>query len=256
MLDLSGTRLKLRRAEQHREFLAHEIGGFLQHKPYRVTTELQDRKRVVFRGWIDAHPNPEWGLIAGEFAHQARSALDIMIYEAAPRRVRRSDRAEFPIFAINKTDRRNGIRPIMDFLPPEAFAVVERAQPYQRRDVAPKFDLLAILGDLNNADKHRVLPMVSCPAGLSVRMWGGGLVPEVRAVSITAGRVAQHGAPIAEVILGQSLKGTTVQMQPYLTMQVQFGEGTVAAGLPVVELCRDILARVTVIVDQFEACFR
>jgi len=259
MLNLEGPRLKLARAKEHLDLLTGEVDAFLKSKPYTVTVEVdQQQPGMLIRGWVNSTPKPMWGVVAAEIAHQCRSALDQMVFQAAPGRVRKRGRTAFPIRVEERTRDGQGIEivgiPMVSFLHQKALAVVERAQPYKRTDIPPKFDLLAIMADLDNDDKHSLTTEVSCPgAGLQANLTFDRPVDlaKIRLISIGGGVIRKNGAPIGR-IEAETPKGTTVQVQPHVAFQVQFGKGSSASQLPMVELCRDIHARVAQIVDEFQ----
>ena len=257
MLDLGGPRLKLRRAQHHLDLLTAEINSFLKSEPYKATAEFdRERKRFNVRGRIKSEPDPMWPVIAGEIAHHLRSALDQVVYQAAPRRIQRSGHCGWPIF-VEMHDEWCRIRDNMaSWLPSKVFALVEAAQPFKRTDIDPALDLLAILADLDNKDKHRVTPMVGCAHDIHVEMFLPGLDTGQAdgTYHITnGGRITYDGAPIGWFTV-DAPQGTTMYVRPVTVAQIQFGHGR-AANLPVPELCREIHARVTNLVDQFEREF-
>jgi hypothetical protein len=263
VLDLTGPRLKLRRAKDHLDSLTEGIRAYLRTdpSPYRATVELDRKnKRFNVRGWINREPEPMWPIVAGEIAHHLRSALDQVIYQAAPNKLRKRGDTNWPIFVKEDEYLLRAGPALRAWLKPEALAVVERAQPFERRDIDPRYDLLAIVADLNNADKHRLTPMTGCAHEIQIDMRfpdpGHGAVARIVDVhKIDAGRIAHDGAPVGwfNVVAPD---GAVMYMKPITLMQVQFGKGTRAADLPVPELCRDIHARVTGLIDDFDRQFR
>jgi len=120
---------------------------------------------IAIRSLIRKSPSIELSIIAGEINHQLRSALDHLVYQlvleagGTPH-----GRNAFPIYDderqfIGQVERRRRSTdrpgPLSGLDPrSEAWALIKRAQPYQRGDCA---DNLTLLRDFSNADKHREL---------------------------------------------------------------------------------------------------
>jgi hypothetical protein len=158
--------LKLNRARAHLETLDGEIAAWLAQKPYEVFGEYEPGppEDYVFRVRFFAPVPPEWGLLVGDFAHNARSALDQLAWQlvlesgGTP-----SKRTQFPILVDPVWDSAEG-KERLDGANKRFLDLVEECQPYKRADperpaeririgTAP----LSILAALNNEDKHRVL---------------------------------------------------------------------------------------------------
>jgi hypothetical protein len=110
------------------------------------------------------------GLCLGDIVHNFRSALDHLTYQLARwntgGQVSRPKRVQFPILddpGHFQSARGDALRE----LHPDHQAIVERFQPYNRiaegRAIGPDFHSLAVLRDLDNADKVRLLDPVLIP---------------------------------------------------------------------------------------------
>ena len=119
-------------------------------------------------------PSDRWSLIAGDCIHNLRSALDHLVYALAIRDSGKNPppnegNLQFPIVTKpekwpDSRDRR------LSPLNPTSQAKIERVQPYNRKHkyLGP---LLALLGQLDIADKHRLLTVTSWhTVGGDVRM--------------------------------------------------------------------------------------
>lgn len=164
--------LKLNRANAHLQALELEIETWLTQKPYAVfgKHEPGSPDQYVFRVRFFAPVPPEWGILIGEFAHNARSALDHLAWQIVSSGSAPPDRGtQFPIVLLEEDWETEAARRL-----PGAqlrhLELIEERQPYKRTDlskqqrmarIAERFKAakhpLAILAALNNEDKHRVL---------------------------------------------------------------------------------------------------
>lgn len=288
--DLTGARLKLGRAEYHLDAFACLVREHLEVQPYGLRVEPDpDGPHHLVRAQIRHQPPPLLGLVAGEVAHQARSCLDLALYHLSDASPADRRHLQFPIGTSLQGYRRADQRGMLVGVGPRHRAVVERHQPYERIPSAPGRDPLAILADLNNTDKHRVLPtvgaavQVSCvpvrakpgttaivrkpiPGGVITVRFGPGVVfnasatADVRTVIDIAGLrveplhggvIAEDGAPVARLTLPPS---ANVQVQPQATFAIQFGPGcALAEGLDALACLRAIIDRVEEVVADLES---
>jgi len=165
---LADFRLKLNRANAHLHALQREVDAWFEQHPYGVTGKYDagpPEKYVLYLRFFEELPR-EWGLLIGDFVHNARSALDYLAWQlvqanhGTPTR-----RTQFPI-VLSPFDwpDRNGA-PRLTGASDRHIAMVERLQPYHRVDSAFGYSFarltfqepLAVLSVLSNEDKHRVL---------------------------------------------------------------------------------------------------
>src|SRR6478735_5506296 len=79
---LEGCRAKLRRAEHHLQVAEGKFAAFRERHPIRITVDRDlYQSAYVFRAWDVREPDPDWALIIGDAAHNARSALDHLAYQ-------------------------------------------------------------------------------------------------------------------------------------------------------------------------------
>jgi hypothetical protein len=102
-------------------------------------------------------------LLAGEALYQLRSALDHLIHQLVilngqAAKLTTSRRHQFPIFDSAQGYGAKAAR-MIDGVSKDVADIIERAQPYKRTTRAPRRDPLWILQDLNNTDKHRLIPV-------------------------------------------------------------------------------------------------
>jgi hypothetical protein len=153
--------LKIGRAEEHFQCLQSEIKAWTNSEPYSSTTKrnADGSRHAVSVSFNRTPPFDRLALIAGDCAHNLRSALDHWTYACAitksganiPPNARR---LQFPICesASAFEEQKNRIAGVSA----KAQAFIVRAQQYNRpqQDAPP---LLSLLNEFDNSDKHRKL---------------------------------------------------------------------------------------------------
>ncbi len=159
---------RVERAKLHLDDLYAEVRDFIATEPYTTTREPDpDTGGFRFRLSVNAVVPDTIGLIFGDFVHNLRASLDNLVWELA---IHNRRRLNFPIV-------RERPKPPMVFAPllqasiqPEAFAIIERLQPYHAADPSDARHRLAVLNSWWNKDKHRTTTPViaSSHAGIIV----------------------------------------------------------------------------------------
>jgi hypothetical protein len=164
---LHGFRLKLNRAQSYAETLNREIEAWLKRHPYTVFGEYEPGppEQYLFKiRFLEPVP-PEWGLLLGDFVHNAHSALDHLAYQVVMlgNGGIHQEQTAFPIIDapcawVEAADRR------LKGASARHLGIIESFQPYHRRDYQGWYsiwgaieDPLSILRRLSNVDKHIVL---------------------------------------------------------------------------------------------------
>jgi len=187
-MDRSGSQLKIDRASFHLNALATEIKAFEKEGPYRFRPDVSPAERKIDIRARAEQPIPDqWSLVVGEFCHNARGALDLLVNRIStidlcdPAR----RRLQFPIFDFEE-DYRAKEEQYLRGVSSEHRAIIESFQPF-RVDANYKADPLGKLSELNNADKHRLILIVEIFAKVErLRITGrmGGVELEGNAVAI------------------------------------------------------------------------
>lgn len=187
MHPLDGPRLKLRRAESEIRRLRQTEESFQLEADYKlVKAELNSKTgNYAYRVTIGRQPEVEWGVYIGEIAHNLRSALDGLVYQlvllngGVP-----TFSTQFPIFRIGRTKKRRGAskrliphfeaggRRMLHGVSKKHQLIIEKLQPCRRNRRCSIYgsgrdSALYVLGELNNADKHRLLQVVGGKPGPS-----------------------------------------------------------------------------------------
>lgn len=156
MHPLDSARAKLTWAQEHLNTLEQEVRAFFGAHPYPVSHEV-DRATGYHRWKVElGRPLPDrWPLIAGDCAHNVRSALDHLAWQLAG--AQPDDRTtQFPIFIDPDLFRSVGLRQIRP-IPPRPQALIKWLQPHRRAD--PPHDPLWTLQVLDAEDKHKTLTL-------------------------------------------------------------------------------------------------
>ena len=101
-------------------------------------------------------------LLAGEALYHLRSSLDHLVHQIVLLNepsldVQKEGRLQFPIFKTRSGYRSRSGRMIEGVSRLQA-SLIEREQPYERIPHAPHEDMLWVLRELHNTDKHRIIP--------------------------------------------------------------------------------------------------
>jgi hypothetical protein len=169
---LHSTRLKIKRAEAHLKTIESYVPKYEALNPYGIAYQLNADK-TFHEGRLQARIPPflDFGILAGEFAYQLRSALDNLIYALSspnfpgkfgnPIR-EKAERSAFFAICRTKNDSavRGGIAYVADDIREQVFDTIDKHQPYKAGNRAP-YHLISALDEINIRDKHRVLNAVT-----------------------------------------------------------------------------------------------
>lgn len=167
MADLTSVDLKIQRARAHLMDLDGQVGEYLDRQPYKIVlnTPPSDPLLMFIEFHVVTEPDIGLGLIVGDFLTNLRAALDHMtcrLVEHSGGVV--TERTQFPIRDSTTTatgrQRTFAIDGISD---PAMLDVFEAFQPYKVG--TPTAHPLAVLRDLCNADKHRLLHVATAHLG-------------------------------------------------------------------------------------------
>jgi len=172
---------KLRRADHHLQSLRDEIGPLEANDSHSFSVEHDaDACEFIFKVHGIARTEPEWGYIAGDCIHNLRSTLDHLVYHLSllgrgARRMteREAKSCQFPIVSRPERFPEPGEGGIQFLRTGERTRIAE-LQPFNGSDMSiwgpdPEVaapgrseaanipTLLAMLADLDNIDKHRLV---------------------------------------------------------------------------------------------------
>jgi hypothetical protein len=197
---LDGCIARLHRSEDQLQVVVKRVNTFLAGGPGDMALELDRQRRPVVRVVKARTPEDDLSLAIGEYVYSVRSALDHLAYQLAvlhtgdPLPAPIAETSQFPIAKSGPHFRR--IAPgRLKGVSASARAAIERLQPYHRQTM-PDARALALLNDLCNVDKHRMLhPTASMLVGSQFGIEATGYF-ELRGIEVFP-RELRSGAMLA-----------------------------------------------------------
>jgi hypothetical protein len=157
---LDGCWAKIERAKEQIGSLNREITTLLNSGAYSIVGESQpERCRYAFK--VLGPPIPlRIAVIAGEIIHQFRSCFDHVVWALAKKNgIPDTERIVFPVCGTPEKYERAMRNGIIKGVSDSDRLLIEAMQPYRSSD--PPNSILQIVHDLDIADKHRLLVVVT-----------------------------------------------------------------------------------------------
>ena len=202
MHPLDGSFLKLRRADEHLQVANDLMKGFIKRKPYKTVTEFigqgQTRECLLRFEQLEDIP-PALPLLIGDACNNLRSALDYLLWQLWLRKNPLfTKNVKFPIWDNENLFKIRASKDIgkdaIEGLTDTQRTTIEQLQPYKTGNRA-----LSFLRDVNNSDKHRLIPVFF-------------LIGNLESVSITVDQTrALLSVPLPKEMLIQRVKHTKVE---------------------------------------------
>jgi hypothetical protein len=228
-VNLDGPRAKIQRAKEHRDALENDINAVLNGKRHQIQLRAKldsDTGEHVFR--VGVMPD-DWRLrvavVLGDIVHCLRSALDqlawqlVVNHSGRPKTVKGKLDIEFPI-----KYRRKALSSQYTFgrVARSDRAILDVAQPYKGTG-NPKLHGMALIHQLSNRDKHRVLsPILLSTMNFTLtgtELEGSGF--NIFSVDFTGvGKNLKIGAEVCRLVLPQPAKDE-VEVAGYSTPNVR-----------------------------------
>jgi len=217
-----------------------------------------ERNRYAF--WVEGLPVPlRISVIAGEVLHHLRSALDHVVWELS---LRTNDspkpRIQFPISDSKEKFQEAIKRDLMD-LPSEAILLIEMLQPYNADPI--ENSTLRILNAMDNADKHRLLAVVSTAmrpnVRLSIKALGPGfsiVAPDARSATSLFHQGIENGVEVQWISYDDPNR-VGVEMQNDFTIEIAFDEIGSMTKQPVIPTLVNFCNAIESYVGHFESFF-
>jgi hypothetical protein len=261
---LAGVREKFGQAENHFKLLQAEIRAWLHRDPQPIGLSIPyldtESGWHVLYGIVNEQPPLRLGVILGDFLHNARSALDHLVWQlviANGHTPRAGPRGNAWPFAHTEDEWSTALGSHLRGVAPEHQALIKRTQPYEARNrpeaPSPEDTIPARLRFLSDIDKHQIvnpaLMVIGDPGeGLSFRVVHGP--GEIVKRQVNAGAAFEHGAPLVRVRVEPLTPDTEVEMNGDAPADVAFSERRFPIGV-----AKQILEAVRVIVREFEPVF-
>jgi hypothetical protein len=228
VIDLSGARTKLDRAQEQLLVLGETLAAFAEDEPYQLVEQvvpgpaedLLDYRYVV----SDLRPTkPEFAAHIGEILHNFRSALDYLVYASA---TKHSFSTQFPIFH-RATDWPAKSPPMMRNVPKRYVQIVESSQPYHLPN--PFEHTLSKLNYLSNTDKHRLLNTTATALADAAPTFLPEVdVADIRDVVMNVG-VLEEGEELVRLLIEPSGPDPVVSMAGEFRLSITFRDAAPAA---------------------------
>jgi hypothetical protein len=223
---LDGCWAKIERANHNINRLHQLTTSFLHLHGHDYRTDINaDSTEHIYRVFGPPHPPIEFAVRAGEIINHLRSSLDHLVWQLVLRKHSSpSFKVQFPI-CVTVTKYKEAIRGgIINGIARSAQTIIQGAQPYHR--AIPADDPLAILHELNNIDKHKLLLVVSSETSIEdkIHFYGDRIQPGEETIipkiwSRRTIRAQEGGAELFRVRFPRPLK---VSMYTELTPQIAF----------------------------------
>lgn len=126
---LAGSITRIARARLHLDQLVVEVEAFLASRPYIENRERDEKhQRHVWTVHIRDAPPESLAFLASDFVHNARAALDNIVWALAPRQVQRRN----PSFPLHEDPLRFQCEalPMLKGMKPGVIQAIEWCQPY------------------------------------------------------------------------------------------------------------------------------
>lgn len=263
---------KVERAKEHRDTLQSYIAETFSAEEKRPRLGLkfdpEARKNILYVNRMPdlADDFERCSLLLGDAVHNLRTALDHLTYQLALLKgpIRRERELEFPI-TESLSDWKSARKRNLAQLRAADRDVIERYQGYHRLDaqlsVGLYFHPLVMLGELDNADKHRLLNTVMVPdSGFESTTGFGNLLAMFQTLDITQEFIEAPAAASARFEANPVELGTVVAATSFmdpLQSEVE-NAGYVAPvialseGRPAVAVIDKIAAVVVKVIREFD----
>lgn len=144
------------------ERLIAHAAEYMACEPFRLHQHNDEERREfwITIEFVEPPPLLEWALLLGDALHNYRVALDHVMWEIAvrhnyPKPPPKPEQVSYPIYRDEKGFNK-WLKSLRFDLPDEFVEILRAHQPYGSHGSG-----FAELADLNNADKHQVLPVIA-----------------------------------------------------------------------------------------------
>jgi hypothetical protein len=258
--DLSGVRAKIARADEHLALLDTEVRAFVDGdpQPYALSIPYLDMESgwYIVYGIVNHGPPLRLGVIVGDVAHNARSALDHLVWQLVLLNGATPDQNNaFPMAvsesgwnAALKQKRLRGVS--------EAHrGIIQSVQPYKGPN-GPERTYTGMLAYLSNIDKHQV---VHATLGVILDPGAGPNQAHFRVVKgsgkviheqVRYGSLIEQGAEMMRARVEPIGADTEVEMDGTIPIDVAFGDRRIPSAY-----IKHLAQVARVIVTEFESDF-
>ncbi|HEX3377308.1 MAG TPA: hypothetical protein VHS29_10640 [Candidatus Acidoferrales bacterium] len=255
--------LKVDRAKNHLNDLHARISQMLAPEKDAAPAGHEyhpDRQQLIVTLPKATPIDPTIPLIVGDCVHNARSALDHLVFQLAILNrapIKSASKTSFPVY-LKPGEFKNAVRgKIKPFISGPALAEIEKLQPYATGNDGES-DVIWMLSQLDIIDKHRLLIVTASkfkPTGFTVKVPSG----EEFSHKITSDnwKASKDGAEIMRFDLSKAISKTgevNVKVNTARAVQIE-NTGMICDGMAVVPVLLDCIQHVANIVDGFSKMF-
>ena len=250
---MDGPTQKLRRANIHLNAFQRSLKRFMDRKPHeishKVVREDDGSYGTIYVSRCDPIPD-SMALIVGDICNNLRSVLDHILWQLWLKADSTFDQnVTFPIFADPNRFKREAARHI-EGLDAVQRTLIANVQPYRRGN-----DLLSVLRELNDADKHRLITIVRAMAQYTnIHISGHFIIPPKGSIKIYAPAKSglEYGTELLRYPLEYLKPGAEAAVDANFNILIVFGEfPNIAEGRIVGTTLRAIRDEVTYVLDRF-----
>ncbi|MCK4843747.1 MAG: hypothetical protein KAS83_02105 [Dehalococcoidia bacterium] len=277
MHPLDGPRAKVKRAKAQLIALQKDSERFFTQNPNIIAATEFDKKAGNYPIIVKRCPSelPEqWSVIVGEITHNLRSALDLLAWQLALLETPTpSSYTAFPIFYIGRSGRKGtnsfwgekGKGPrCLKSIHRRYWVRIEAFQPYKGGHGYLRSPLF-LLRELNNTDKHRLIPILFASVSSSqiTGFFGGGSKIKIGVPIRPNAKIGWiNPLPFAVPVLHGDGARFRIKMQEEtqvkfnISSSVRFGDGCYAVrNLPIFRTLDNINKEVSRIIESFASDF-
>lgn len=228
----------------------------MERPPFRIENTI-DRERGVIEFLVRSNgPIADFPLelpiVAGEVCHQLRSCLDHLVWQLVVANTGKppaGTKSGFPIFLTNEGYLKRSPS-MIDGVSARASWRIEHAQPFNAPDVRDT-TLLWALHELNNTDKHRIIPLTV----LKSAVVSGSLTTDEGSFDITDRLLAK--TPLSEglIVYRHPYSDTNMTFNFPIGVAIAFPELGGLRMYPAVALLQEMADHVEKLVDSFSEEF-
>ena len=230
-------------------FMNSDVYGFEMDPPQHIYPPDKTIWGTIVRLKLRTEtPLDDWALMITDIIHNYRSALDILVYQNA---VNPGRKTGFPIM-LNQDHFVKHSSAFLEGVLPIHREVIEAEQPYNFRSDDPDEDPLAILADLDNKSKHRLIPAAFSAFGIGTSDFFAQDVDEIEISHREPQR--EDGEELAFIGLRVVGLNPMFRLNPRKKIFIAFGDGSPrSSGKLVYETLVAIDRRVVELITDFES---
>lgn len=260
---LDGARAKIERTNHHLQQIDIAIGQLWASESENVSASLpchrmEGQQLIVFRPH-SAPVDPSLSLAVGDCIHNARSALDHLVFQlailnSAP--VESATKTSFPVCLTPHEFKNATRRKLAPFVGALALAEIEKLQPYSTGD--KEQDILWVLSQLDIIDKHRLLIVTKSkvrPTGFTITTPNGQQASAY--LPPHEWKPSDAGTELIRFDLtGSSLPPGKLNVQIITAMTIQIEKtGLICDGMIIQATLTDCIQHTVNIIDSFGRMF-